>query len=88
MARRNVKDPSTDSDKLSPKENKGQKKTVAFDRLMDSPWVLVTGEYRGTTDLEQIMKAQALCDNLPSLGFLSTRGGGDPLYACSSDPFY
>ncbi|GLJ20538.1 hypothetical protein SUGI_0373670 [Cryptomeria japonica] len=73
MAQRNVKDPSEDSDKLSPKENEVQEITVAFDCLTDSPWLLLMREYRGTMDLEQIMKAQALCDNLSSLGILSTR---------------
>merc|ERR1712070_960807 len=33
------------------------------ERIVDSPCVLVTGEYGWTANMERIMRAQALCDN-------------------------
>ncbi|KAI3988874.1 hypothetical protein MKX01_016445 [Papaver californicum] len=38
-------------------------KVVVFDRIVDSPCCLVTGEYGWTTNMERIMQAQALQDS-------------------------
>ena len=48
-------------------------KVQVSNRIVDSPCVLVTGEYGWTANMERIMKAQALGGNNPMFGNMSSK---------------